>query len=374
MHRFLGNIFNMAVKELRSLIADPVLMLLLLYSFTFAVYEVASNSRMEVVDAAIAIADEDHSQLSRRIIDAFLPPYFKPAVELSAAEIDNVLEAGEFVFVLNIPPGFERDMLAGRKPQIQVNVDATAMSMAGNGLVYVEDIVLREISFYLAQTVEVERPPVDLMVRAAFNPNLDSAWFMAVMQLIENINILAIILTGAALIREREHGTIEHLLAMPVRPAEIMLSKIVANGAAILLGAILSIFVIVRGVLGIPIIGSVGLFSLGLALYLFAMTALGIMVATLARTMPQLGLLSIPIFIVMSLLSGSLTPRESMPEWLQGAMMISPSTHFVRFTQAVLYRDAGLTLVWPELLGICITGGLFFVVALSRFRRSLAEI
>jgi ABC-2 type transport system permease protein len=371
MGRSLANILYMALKELRSLVADPVLMVLLLYSFTYAIYEVASNTRLEVVDAAIAMVDEDRSSLSLRLADAFLPPHFKPAIELAPDRIDEVLDAGDFVFVVNVPPRFERDLLAGRTPEIQVNVDATAMSMAGNGRVYIQDIVLTEIGIIWLGSGE-RSSPVELTVRAAFNQP-ESQWFMAVMQMIENINILAIILTGAALIREREHGTIEHLLAMPVRPIEIMLSKILANGAAILIGTVLSIEVIVRGLLGVPIIGSVGLFIGGMAFYLFAMTSLGILVATLARTMPQLGLLSIPIFVIMSLLSGTMTPRESMPDWLQSAMLISPSTHFVRFTQAVLYRDAGLDLVWPQLLGVIATGGLFFVLALVRFRRSLAQ-
>jgi ABC-2 type transport system permease protein len=372
MRRALGNISAMALKELRSLLADPVLMLLLVYSFTYAVYEVARNARMEVVDAAIAIVDQDRSEISRRIFDAFLPPYFKPARMLDAADVDAALDAGDFVFVVEIPSEFERDLIAGREPEMQINVDATAMSMAGNGLVYAQNIILGEVADFLGLRLGGDQSAVRLSVRTAFNPNLDSTWFMAVMQLIENVNILAIVLTGAALIREREHGTIEHLLAMPVAPFEIMLAKIIANGGAIILGVLVSMEVVVKGFLGVPIAGSVGLFAVGLSMYLFAMTSLGILTATLARTMPQLGFLAIPIFVVMNLLSGSMTPRESMPPWLQAAMLISPSTHFVKFAQAVLFRGAGADIVWPQMVGILATGAVFFAAALARFRRALA--
>jgi ABC-2 type transport system permease protein len=368
--RALGNILRLGVKELRSLYADPVLMLLMLYTFTLAIYEVASNVQMEVRDAAIAIVDEDQSPLSRRIADAFLPPQFKPAAQISAPASDPALERGDFVFVLTIPPRFERDILSGARPSLQLDADATAMSLAGNGMVYIETIVAREIA--AAQAVDTATShPFNVVVRAAFNANLDDKNFIAVMQLAENVTVLAIILTGAALIREREHGTIEHLLVMPVSPFEIVCAKIWANGAAILAAATLSLYAIVQGVLAVPIQGSIPLFLAGTALYLFAVTALGVFLATLAHSMPQFGLLSIPVFIVMNLLSGAATPLESMPEWLQHAMQVSPSTHFVRFAQTVLFRDAGLDLAWPSLAWIAGIGCVLFALAWLRFRKAI---
>jgi ABC-2 type transport system permease protein len=372
MGRMLGNIFRLGIKELRSLYADPVLLILMLYTFTVAIYEVAQNVQMEVDHAAIAVIDEDQSQLSRRLIDAFLPPQFKPAIEISAPEVDPGLERGDFVFALTIPPHFERDLLAGRKPGLQLDVDATAMSLAGNGAVYIENIVVREIALAQHQAVEQSALPFQVVVRAAFNPNLSSARFLAIMQLTENITILAIILTGAALIREREHGTIEHLLVMPVSPFEIMCAKVWANGAAILAATSLSLYAVVQAVLGVEVSGSIPLFLAGSALYLFAVTALGIFLATLAGSMPQFGLLCIPVFVVMNLLSGAMTPLESMPLWLQTVMQASPSTHFVKLAQAILFRGAGIDLIWRHLLPIAGIGAILFIVALARFRRAIA--
>jgi len=372
MGRGLANVLRLGVKELRSLYADPVLLLLMLYTFTVAIYQITQNVHLEVTDAAIAVVDEDRSQLSRRISDALLPPQFKPAIDLDAAALDPGLERGDFIFALTIPHGFERDLMDGRRPELQLDIDATAMSMAGNGAVYVESIVLREVATAQDGEVEGSALPFQVVTRAAFNPNLNSRSFMGIMQLTENITILAIILTGAALIREREHGTIEHLLVMPVTPFEIMCAKIWANGAAVLAATALSLFAVVRGVLAIELAGSVPLFLTGTALYLFAATSLGIFLATLARSMPQFGLLSIPIFIVMNLLSGAATPIESMPEWLQTAMQVSPSTHFVKFTQSVLFRGAEIDLVWRHLLAIGGIGCVLFAVAWTRFRRAIA--
>lgn len=367
------NVFRLGVKELRSLYADPVLLLLMLYTFTIAIYQITQNVRMEVTDAAIAVIDEDQSPLSHRIVDAILPPEFKTPVELDAAQVDPGLEAGDFIFALTIPHGFERDLMDGRKPELQLDVDATAMSMAGNGAVYLESIILREIA--AAQgNASISSLPFQVVVRAAFNPNLGSRSFMAIMPLTENITILAIILTGAAFIREREHGTIEHLLVMPVTPFEIMCAKVWANGAAVLAATALSLYAVVRGLLDIQVAGSIPFFLAGAALYLFAVTALGIFLATLARSMPQFGLLSIPVFTVMSLLSGAATPLESMPEWLQATMQASPSTHFVKFTQSVLFRGAGLDLVWLHMVPIGALGLLLFLVAWARFRRAIAAV
>lgn len=364
-------IYRLGLKELRSVLADPVLVILLIWTFTFAIYEVAENAQMEVANASIAVVDEDRSEISRRIQDAFLAPYFKPAVEISGHEIDAAMDAGKFIFVVNIPPRFEADLLSRRRPEIQVNIDATAMSVAGNGASYIQNIILQETLDALDARGTMIDLPINVVERARFNPNLNSTWFMAVMQIINNVTVLAMILTGAALIREREHGTIEHLLVMPVTSAEIMISKVWANGTIIIIAASLSLLLVVEGFLQVPIAGSKALFIAGAILYLFSITSLGILLATIAGSMPQFGLLAIPVFIVMNLLSGSTTPLESMPVWLQNVMQFSPSTHYVSFSQAVLYRGADVSIVWPQMVAMALIGAGFFIWALVRFRRAI---
>ena len=193
------------------------------------------------------------------------------------------------------------------------------------------------------------------------------------MDIIDNVTMLGLVLVGAAVMREREHGTIEHLLVMPVRPSEIAAAKIWANGLIILLAAGFSLHVVVHALLGVPIIRSVELFLAGTAIYLFAVTSLGILLATIANSMPQFALLSIPTFVVMFMLSGSFTPFESMPELLQNVMSVAPSTHFVKFAQAVLYRGAEIGVVWTDLVVMAALGGVFLALALSRFRTMLAR-
>lgn len=373
MSAFLGNTFRLGIKELRSLLADPVLLLLIVYTFTFAVYSVATGVKFEVQNASIAVVDEDQSEVARRIRGALLPPFFKEPETIQFNEIDKAMDSGRFVFVIAIPPNFEKDLLAGRSPEIQLDVDATAMTQAGNGAVYLQNIVSQEVVNFAQRREDGSSLPINLLVRAKFNPNLESTWFTAVMQVINNITILSVILTGAALIREREHGTVEHLLVMPVTPQEIMLAKIWANGLVIVVAAVLSLLFVVQAFLQVPIAGSVALFVLGAVFYLFSVTALGIVLATFASSMPQFGLLVMPVLVIMNLLSGSTTPMESMPIWLQWVMQLSPSTHFVAFSQAVLYRGAGPEIVWPSLVSMATISAAFFVLAHLRFRKAIAS-
>jgi ABC-2 type transport system permease protein len=371
---FWSHVARLGVKELRSLRYDPVLLLLMLYAFSFSVYSAAEDAAIDVRNASLALVDEDRSQLSRRIRAALVEPYFRPPELLAFDRVDPALETGRHTFALDIPPDFERDVLAGERPALRLDVDATAMSVAGRGAGYLEEIVRQEVARFLGD----ESPPRDApaaraVVRVRFNPNLQSNWFQGVIEVVNNVTILAVILAGAAVIREREHGTLEHLLVMPVRPAEIMISKVWANGLVILLASLLSLSLVVRGLLGVPIAGSLALFAAGAALYLFSVTALGIFLATVARSMPQFGLLAIPAFIVMVLLSGSYTPAESMPPLLQQLMRALPSTHFTAFAKSVLIRGAGAAVVWPDLLGVTGTGAVFFTGALVRFRASVAR-
>ena len=368
----LANIYHLGVKEFFSLRRDLVMVGLIVYAFTYAVYAPTQHAQTELKNASVAIADEDRSQLSQRLRDALLQPLFQPPAELAPNEIDGALDSGSFTFVIDIPPKFEADVLAGRQPELQINVDATAMTHAGHGATYLQQIIAQEIKEFTRGKGTAFQEPVSLVVRAKFNPNLKSTWFMGVMQIINMITLLAIMLTGAALIREREHGTLEHLLVMPLTPAEIMIAKVWANGLIIVIAATLSLKVVVQGLLAVPIAGSVPLFVAGTDLYLFSVTALGIFLATIARSMPQFGLLALPIFTVMNLLSGGTTPLDSMPRWLQVAMQFSPSTHFVSLAQAILYRSAGFDAVWPSFAAVTAIGMVFFLSALVRFRKTIS--
>ncbi|NWE53539.1 MULTISPECIES: ABC transporter permease [Brevundimonas] len=374
MRRQIANIYRLGVKELWSLWRDPMMLFLIVYAFTASVYTMATAVPETLHMAPIAIVDEDGSPLSERIASAFYPPYFVPPVLISQDQMDAGMDEGAYTFVLDIPPNFQRDVLAGRPSEIQLNIDATRMSQAFTGNSYIQQIISSEVSEFVRGYRGSTALPVDLNLRMRFNPTLNSMWFGALNSIINNITMLSIILTGAALIREREHGTIEHLLVMPVTPLEIMLAKIWSMGLVVLVAATVSLVFVVHMLLGVPLGGSLILFLVGALLHLFAMTSMGIFMATLARTMPQFGLLLMLTLIPLQMLSGGATPRESMPELVQTIMQIAPTTHFIELGQAILYRGAGLEVVWKPFLILAVIGSALFLLSARRFRGTLSQM
>ncbi|NII11812.1 ABC transporter permease [Oleiagrimonas sp. C23AA] len=374
MNSTVANTYHLGVKELWSLWRDPAMLALIVYAFSLQIYSAATAMLETLHRAPIAIVDEDASPLSAKIASAFYPPLFSVPRLVSPAVQDHGMDAGAYTFALDIPPDFQRDLLAGRRPAIQLNVDATRMSQAFAGSGYVQQIVNNTVNEFVQRYRGSNAPPVDLVLRTRFNPNLEKGWFGAMMEVINNVTMLSIILTGAALIREREHGTIEHLLVMPVTPAQIMLGKVWSMGLVVLLAVALSLTLIVEGALHVPIRGSLALFLGAAAVHLFAATALGIFLATFARSMPQFGMLVILTLLPLELLSGGTTPYESMPQPVQYLMELAPTSHFVRLAQAILYRGAGLEVVWRSLLAIAVIGAVLFTISLARFRRTIAQM
>ena len=368
------NIYRLGVKELWSLWRDPVMLVLIVYVFTLAVYTAASAMPETLHNAPIAIVDEDHSPLSQRIVSAFDPPRFTQPYMIDQSQVDAGMDAGDYTFALIIPPNFQRDVLGGRPAEIQLNTDATRMTQAFTGGGYVQQIVSAEITEFVQRYRGSAALPVDLALRARFNPTLDKSWFGGLNQIINQITMLSIILTGAALIREREHGTIEHLLVMPVTPFEIMSAKVWSMGLVVLVAAALSLNIVVRGWLGVPVAGSLWLFFSGAVLMLFATTSLGIFLATVARSMPQFGMLMVMTIVPLQMLSGGSTPYESMPLAVQDVMQVAPTTHFVKLGSAILFRGAGFDVVWPQFLALAVIGAVLFAFSLARFRKTIAQM
>ena len=324
--QMLKNIYYLTRKEFRSVFSDPVLIILIAYIFTMPVYDMSRMST-DVKHAAVAVIDRDQSVLSFRIRDALQAPFFQSPKAIDPHDTDALMNRGEFTFIIEIPPNFQRDVQAGRHPQIQLLIDATSMTQAGLGSSYINQIAGREINDFAGiELPEVIKP----VVHAEFNPNTESSWFMPTSQIGTMAFLLLMLLAGAAVIRERERGTIEHLLVMPVTAPELMMSKILANGVVI-------------------------------------------MISALAPTMAQFGMLVLPVYIVINLFAGGSSPRVNMPQVAQDISEYWPLTQFMKFAQNILFRGAGLEIVWPQMLAMLLLGLLLLGLALLRFRKMLEQ-
>jgi ABC-2 type transport system permease protein len=370
--RSLLNILWLGLKELRSLLSDVVLVAFVVYAFTWTVYSQATGTSNEVNNASIAFADEDGSVLAKELFNAFYPPRFQRPVEIATSEVEDAMDRGRFMFVVTIPPGFESDLRAGRHPDIQVSIDATAMQQAGIGSGYIKRIIDQRVATFLEREDAAPDEPIELVVRKMFNPNGVSGWFSSVVAIINQLTLLTIVLTGAAVIREREHGTLEHLLVMPLTAFEIAIAKVWANGVVILAATAASLYIVVQAVLEVPFAGSHLLWFAGVLLYLFFATALGMFLGTISRSMAQFALLIILVVLVLQLLSGGSTPVESQPGWLQTLTYFLPTRHFVSFSQVIIYRGGGIGAVWSHFAMVGAVGLAFFVYSVALFRKSIA--
>jgi len=366
------NIFWLGLKEFRSLASDIVMVFFVVYAFTAAIYSQATGTSSEVRNASIAFVDEDGSALAKELINAFYPPRFQRPEIIRVSEIETSMDQGRFMFVVVIPPRFELDQGAGRHSDIQLNIDATAMTQASIGSGYIKNIISDRVSSFFRRTDKSADPPVNLIVRRLFNPNGETSWFTSVVAIINQVTLLTVILTGAAVIREREHGTLEHLLVMPLNAFEIAMAKIWANSLVILVCTALSLRIVVMKMLEAPFAGSVTLWFSGVLLYLFFATALGLFLGTISRSMAQFALLIIIVVLVLQLLSGGNTPVESQPQWLQYLTFFLPSRHFVSFSQIIIYRGGGFLDVWRQFAMVAAIGFGFFAYSLSMFRKSIA--
>ncbi len=372
--RSIKNILALSAKELRSLFSDTVLVVLIVFAFTALVHSAATGINNDVNNASVGVIDADQSVLSHRILDALQQPHFQKPVPVQREEVEELLDKGKLMFVLEFPPNFQRDVEMGREPKVQLLTDATNMAQAGLGQSYIGHIFQNELVDFLKQKDLIdEMTPVKSVATLVFNPNATDMWPAAVMEVDNMITMITLVLVGAAVIRERERGTIEHLLVMPVKSAEIVLAKIIANGLVICTIALLSMHFMVGGLLQVPLLGSLTLFALGAGLFMFSIASLAVMLATLAPTMPQYSLLMMPVFIIALMFSGSSSPRSNMPETAQWISEYWPTTQFMTLAQNVLLRGAGFDVVWPQMVAMTISGALFLGFALFRFRRMLEQ-
>lgn len=367
----LRRIFWLGAKELTTLARDPLLVLFILYALTLHVATAGNGVSLEVQNAAVAIVDEDRSPLSRSIADALQPPFFREPSAIDARDVGPTLDRGQATFVLHVPPGFERDLLDGADPALQLDVDATAVGQAFLGASYLERVVGRETARRLGPAASAP-PPAEARVRVRFNPNRESTWHVGLTELFFVLTLLAMVLPAASLLREREHGTVEHLLSLPLRPLELMLAKVWAYALVVLVGSALSLALVIQGLFGTPVRGSYALLLAATVLYQLATAGLGIVLATLARTVAQVALLAVLTVTPLLFLSGVWTPLESMPAAMRAVTWLSPLRYYAELCFAVIFRDAGLDVVWPQLAVLAVMGAALLAFGALRFRTRFA--
>jgi len=365
----------MTGKELLQLGRDTLLVVAVLYLFTLDVM-MSGGVKMDLNQGVVMVHDADHSMASRELIYRFQPPYFKLGGEIpDQKEGLRLLDQGKALVVLDIPPKFQHDLIQGKPTAVQIQID-TSNTILGTLAASYSAQIIEQYSFDAALQriglTDANLAGMPMLVdrhRVWYNPNQEDAWFMPISELLTVITVLAMMLPAAAAVREKERGTIEQLIVSPLTPIQIMLPKVIAMTLVILLGTVLSVFLVLYGVFSIPIKGSLPLFFTVTALYTFAVSGLGLFISTMSRNLAQTIMLAIMIMMPIILLSGAWTPPEAMPPGIRQAMYLSPLYYYIEMSYGILLKGAGLDILWDSLLGLTLLGSLMFGFGVWRFRR-----
>jgi ABC-2 type transport system permease protein len=371
-------LFVMTRKELLQLRRDVPLLLFVIYSFSLSVYISGAGMTMQLNNASLLVHDGDRSESSRELIRRFREPYFRFDGEVHDPKTGlERLDRGTAMLLLDIPPRFH-ESIRGREPvSIQLQVDTTNAPQGLSAASYAARIVgefssdLTSSRLIGASGGRMDMPVVESAHRVWYNPNQDETWFQSISHILRMITLFAFLLPAAALVREKEHGTVEQLLVAPVTPLQIMLSKVLAMTLVILASTALAMAIVLKPVFGVPVRGSLALFFVLTALYSFTTAGLGLFAATVTRNQAQIGMVSLLVISPMLLLSGIATPFEAMPSWVQSLMALSPLRYFVDVTYGILLKGVGVDVLWDSILAMALLGGTLFGLGMWRFRRQL---
>lgn len=365
-------------KELLQLTRDRVLLAFVVYIFTLHLIVTTNGLSWQLQHVPMLVADRDQSAASREFTAGFRQPYFKLVPELDPGRALAALDSGEARVYVEIPNGFEKGIRRGTSPaNVQVLVDGSHVTLATLAASYAtrraEEFGREDASARVGRLGAGGRPPeIETRNRVAYNFTLDDRWSGSLAMLLTMLTVAGVVLPAAALVREKERGTIEQLLVAPVTPLEIMLSKTVAMVFVSVMGTMLGVYAVMQPLYSVPLRGSAPLFFTLAALFAFANAGIGLFLATLARNSGQVGLLSILTVLPLIELSGTFTPVEAMPRALAAVMNLSPLTHYVRIAFGIALRGDSASMLATPIAWLIAVAALWFLLGLWRFRRQFS--
>ncbi|MBM4284398.1 MAG: ABC transporter permease [Deltaproteobacteria bacterium] len=368
----LRRLASLLTKEYRQFFRDRPLILIVLYVFTIEIYVAGTGFNIEVRNYPTAVYDRDRTQLSVQLAEKFRAPHFQVTHLITTdAEMEALLNQGLVSLVVLIPEGFARRLAQGREAEVQAVADGTLSNTALLALGYVELISQR---FAQELAGPGRRPGVQVVFepRVFFNPNLRPEWFASLIELFAVITLVSILLPAAAMVREKEYGTLEQLLVTPLRAAEIMLAKVLSMASIVLVSSLLSLFLVIYPVFALPFqAAGLPFFLISTALYVFSATGAGLLIATVCRSLSETILFLLIIIAPILFLSGSWTPLEAMPAGLRLITYLSPLRYYLNLGEGLLVRGAPWHFLLDDFVGLTLLGLALFAFSAWRFRKYL---
>jgi len=369
--KFFRQLRALSKKELRQILRDKQLLFMLLMMPVLQLTLYAYALSPEVEHLRLGVIDQASSPASRELVAALVQNqvYDLEPSGGTVASLSAKVRAGQLDMGLVIPPDLERAITSSRKPSVQVLLDGVDANTAGIATGYTAQI-LGALNNRLAEGTQSVKQMIQPHIVFAYNPGLDSKWFFIPGVLAIVLNLVSTLVSSAAVIREKDTGTLEQLLMTPVSSAQILAAKIIPLSLVLTINVLVSICLSVF-VFGVPFRGSIALFFLVSFLSIIVGISLGIALAAFSENQRQSLLTSFFINLPVILLSGGLAPLESMPEFWQRVSLLDPLRYYVACVRAILLKGAGLESIWPDVLALAAFAAVLLLVSTSRFRKQL---
>ncbi len=348
-------------KELLAFIRSWQLVLVVLYSFTMNVYISGSGIEIKPRNVAVGYVDDTGGGISRKILARLHAPEFLPPRRFASQEaLSRAIYDKEIIVGIVFEDDFETSWRRGEGARLNLLLDATAASQAYTTLSYLQNILLEFSSL---------RFPIEIASHKLFNPNADNHTFMALTELLSITTMLTVILTAVVFVREKEQGTWDIMLLMPVDPRLVILAKSFSQVLIVMGGIIISLGFIVLGIFSTPLNGSFAAFLLLSFFYVCASAGIGLFIAAIARDVMQVAQLSIIVMMPLIFLSGAWTPIYAMHPALQVLSLASPLRYYIEGTESIFYRGSGWIDLWPYFLGVIVVGGIMYAIGFRKIGR-----
>ncbi len=371
-----GRLYGIIAKEFIQLFRDRLALTLMLFVPVAMLFIFGWAINTDVKHVPTAVFDQSGSVEARTLLEAFEnTQYFDIRYEVwSQRELTAMIDSGRARVGIVIPPDFARQ-LTRRQAAVQVVVDASDPQVATSAMNAAAALGAQRSLQVLAQTtggvrLDPEPAPVDVRVRAWYNPDLVSAIFIVpgligALLMQTTVSVMAI-----AIVREREKGTLEALVVSPIRRWELLVGKIVPN-LLVAYGQMTLALLVAHFVFEVPIRGSLPLLYALSALFMWGTLGVGIFVSAASRTVPQAMQLSFLTFLPSIYLSGLLFPIEGMPPGAQVLASVIPLTYYLRVVRGIVLKGIGLEYLWPQIVPLVVFGAVVFTLSVLRFRKQL---
>ncbi len=345
-------------KELSVFLRSYGLVFVILFFFIADVYSAGEGITLDARNIRVGVVDDTAGVVSAKIISHLHAPQFQPPIHYaSQAELMQAIRNKEIIVGLLFDQRFETDYLAGKPVQLNVMLDATATTQSFMAQSYLQNILLK---------FERVSLPIDIAAHKLYNPNSLNSWFMALTEMLAVATMLSIILTAVIFVKEKEHGTWDIMLLMPVDPKVMILAKTISQVIIVTAGIMFSTGFVLFGVFHVPMNGNFGTFFLLSALYAFTNAGIGLFIASVSKNTVEIAQKSVVIVMPMIFLSGSWTPIFAMNPFFQYLSVISPLRYYIEGTIGLFFRGISTPELWPQFLGLSLLAVALYTFGIRR--------